>query len=483
MGRLFWKFFLSILLAQLAAAFAVGGVFWLRESARADTLAIDRGPPAETVLEAAVATLQHGGPEALRALLGRLHQPLYVIGDDGRDVLGRAVPAVLRQQAFAMLQSGERCEGVRQLRHNERLYTFIVPRDREHPKGPPIPGLLAALGAQPDGSPPDGRPPGEAAPPGGQREPPPPMDLVRSAAPIAGATFASLLFAGLLAWYFSRPIRDLRSAFEAAAAGNLAPQFAGRGAKRGDELSDLGRDFDRMSGRLAALMEGQRRLLHDVSHELRAPLARLEAAVGLAHQQPEKVGASLQRIERESVRMDKLIGELLTLSRLEAVGPVAMAEQVDIDEIVAEIVADARYESRDGGLVIVLAGAAGAPVVGAADLLWRAIENIVRNAIKYGAQGGVVDVRLSADASTASIEVSDRGPGVAAEQLAHIFEPFFRASDGIRQGSGYGLGLAIAHRIVQVHGGRITARLRDGGGLTVTIDLPVDRRAAEHAGR
>jgi signal transduction histidine kinase len=345
-----------------------------------------------------------------------------------------------------------------------------------------MPGLLAALGAQPDGSPPGASPADAARPPGPHRGPPG-MDVVRRAAPIAGATLASLLFAWLLAWYFSRRIRELRSAFEAAAAGDLAPRFAGDRDNRGDELSDLGRDFDRMSGRLAALMEGQRRLLHDVSHELRAPLARLQAAVGLAHQQPEKVGASLQRIERESVRMDKLIGELLTLSRLEAVGPVATAEQVDIDELVAEIVADARYESREGGIAISLGGAAGAPVFGAADLLWRAIENIVRNAIKYGADGGVVEVRLAADASTVRVEVSDRGPGVAAEQLEHIFEPFFRAADGTRQGSGYGLGLAIAHRIVQVHGGGIAARLREGGGLAVTIDLPIDRRGAERAGR
>jgi two-component system OmpR family sensor kinase len=474
MGRLFWKFFLSILLAQLAAAFAVGAVFWLRASAHAGPVAIDRGPPAETVMAAATATLQHGGNDALRALLASLRQPLYVLGDDGRDVLGREVPAVLRQQASAVLRSGGHCEGVRQLRHDGHLFTFVVPRNRMRPKGPPMPGLLAALGARPGGPPPDGPPPDAAGPPG--------ADVLRRAAPIAGAMLASLLFAWLLAWYFSRRIRDLRSAFEAAAAGNLAPRFAGRGGDGGDELSALGRDFDRMSGRLAALMEGQRRLLHDVSHELRAPLARLQAAVGLAHQQPEKIAASLQRIERESVRMDKLIGELLTLSRLEAVGPVALAAQVDIDELVAEVVADARYESRDSSLAISLAGAASAPVFGAADLLWRAIENIVRNAIKYGAEGGVVEVTLAASASTVSIEVSDRGPGVAEENLAHIFEPFFRA-DGARQGSGYGLGLAIAHRIVQVHGGSIAARLRAGGGLSVAVSLPIDRRRAERPGR
>eukprot|EP01041_Mallomonas_annulata_P035871 gene35871-58887_t len=140
------------------------------------------------------------------------------------------------------------------------------------------------------------------------------------------AVLASLLFAVLLAWYFSRPIRSLRQAFEAASRGDLAPRFAHAAGKRGDELSGLGRDFDRMTARLRSLMDAQTRLLHDVSHELRSPLARLQAAIGLAHQQPEKAHATMERIERESVRMDKLVGELLTLARLES-GPINQARE------------------------------------------------------------------------------------------------------------------------------------------------------------
>ncbi|MEG1328609.1 MAG: ATP-binding protein, partial [Janthinobacterium sp.] len=288
------------------------------------------------------------------------------------------------------------------------------------------------------------------------------------------------LFAFLLAWYFARPIRDLRQAFEAASHGNLAPRFHASG-KRGDELTDLGRDFDRMTGRLRSLMDSQTRLLHDVSHELRSPLARLQAAIGLAHQQPEKMAASMQRIERESERMDKLIGELLTLSRLEA-GAVqagagqAHSEDVGIADLVHDIVDDARYEARARLLGIDLAGdaaTADAIVTGQPELLARAVENVVRNAVKHSPDGGTVDVELSRQHDWLRIAVLDRGPGVASADLASIFQPFFRASNTQHSTDGHGLGLAIAQHVINAHGGRITASLRSGGGLCVEMLLPV----------
>ncbi len=136
--------------------------------------------------------------------------------------------------------------------------------------------------------------------------------------PIAGGVVASLAFAALLAWYVSKPIRSLRRAFDAAAQGDLDVRIGDGMGRRRDELADLGRDFDRTAMQLKRLMDGQRRLLHDVSHELRSPLARLQAAVGLARQEPAQIDASMDRIEREAVRMDKLVDELLTLSRVEA---------------------------------------------------------------------------------------------------------------------------------------------------------------------
>jgi signal transduction histidine kinase len=143
----------------------------------------------------------------------------------------------------------------------------------------------------------------------------------------------------------SRPIRALRQAFDAAANGDLAPRFTSEGGKAGDELNDLGRDFDRMTARLRSLIDGQTRLLHDVSHELRSPLARLQAAIGLAHQQPEKWSASMERIERESVRMDKLVGELLTLARLEAGAIKASQEEISMADLLDQIADDAHYEA------------------------------------------------------------------------------------------------------------------------------------------
>ncbi|AWL03268.1 sensor histidine kinase [Massilia oculi] len=454
MGRLFWKFFLCILLAQLSATIAIGGAFWLRDQARQKaTSSLDSGPPAAVALDAAAATLRHGGEAALRGLLADLRRPqLYVLGAARRDLLGRPVPAELLKEAERQLGSVERRSAWRGARHlvgpNGEQYLAFVPRQSGRPEGL-------------RGGPPD--PLAPALDPGARRR-------IGQSVVIGAAVVASLLFAALLAWYFSRPIRALRSAFEAAAAGDLAPRF-GRATKGGDELSDLGRNFDRMSGRLRALMDGQRRLLHDVSHELRSPLARMQAAVGLAHQQPDKFASTLERIERESNRMNKLVGELLTLSRLEAMPDALRREPVDLLELADGIVGDARFEAAESTRILIEAdGAVG--VTGDPDLLWSALENVVRNAAKHGAQGGIVTVALSADQALARIDVLDRGPGIPPEDLAAVFQPFFRAGASRTGVDGHGLGLAIAQRVVAAHGGEVVARNREGGGLQVTITLP-----------
>jgi len=454
MGRLFWKFFLCILLAQLSATIAIGGAFWLRDQARQKaSSSLDSGPPAAVALDAAAATLRHGGEAALRGLLADLRRPqLYVLDAGRRDLLGRPVPAELLKEAERQLGNGEQRGAWRGARHlvgpGGEQYLAFVPRQSGRPEGL-------------RGGPPDPLTP--ALDPGARRR-------IGQTVVIGAAVVASLLFAALLAWYFSRPIRALRSAFEAAAAGDLAPRF-GRATKGGDELSDLGRDFDRMSGRLRALMDGQRRLLHDVSHELRSPLARMQAAVGLAHQQPDKFASTLERIERESNRMDKLVGELLTLSRLEAMPDALRREPVDLVELADGIVGDARFEAAESTRILIEAEGV-VSVSGDPDLLWSALENVVRNAAKHGAQGGIVTVALSADQGLARIDVLDRGPGIPQADLAAVFQPFFRAGASRTGVDGHGLGLAIAQRVVLAHGGDIVARNREGGGLQVTITLP-----------
>jgi signal transduction histidine kinase len=488
-GRLFWKFFLSILLAQVATAVGIGSVFWLREQARvsgtASALAV--GPPAGFLLDSASVALKHGGVPALRELVGhmKLHT-VYIVDASGRDLLGRGVTPAMLAQARRELQTERPYRPVRFLSAPDgRQWLAFVParmrncanKDMPAPPGAgagpePAPEAAAAAAGPPEahaaGFGPGAGRPGHFGP---GWELGKPISLVAS-------VLASLLFAFLLAWYFSRPIRALRNAFEAAAAGDLAPRFGGRDAG-GDELNDLGRDFDRMSGQLRSLMDGQRRLLHDVSHELRSPLARLQAAIGLAHQQPDKIGTSLARIERESERMDKLVGELLTLSRLEANPDMPKDELVDMHELVDGVAQDARFEAGAEGAAIdvELGGEPGgelpAQVRGAADLLWRAVENVVRNAVKHGGDGGMIEVKLRTDAGAVCIDVFDRGPGIAEQDLPTVFQPFFRAHPATSNVDGHGLGLAIAERVIRAHGGTITACNRDGGGLQVAITLPL----------
>jgi signal transduction histidine kinase len=469
MGRLFWKFFLSILLAQVTATIGIGGAIWLRDQARQHNVepALDLGPPAIIMLDAAAATLKHAGVGGLRELARTSRVRLYVLDAQGNELLGRSVPAKLREEVGRNLENGTQTHAVARLTapDGSRYVAFVQRMQRLAPHtgadAQKNPAAAGATGSPGFGA---GRPGRGSAAWFGM----PPH--VGRWLPIAAATVASFLFAALLAWYFSRPIRALRGAFESAAAGDLAPKFGKPTlAVAGDELAELGHDFDRMSAQLRTLMDGQRRLLHDVSHELRSPLARLQAAIGLAHQQPEKIGASLERIERESVRMDRLVGELLTLARLDAAsGPPAM-ERVDLAEMLDQIADDARFEA---GARIDVDAPLPVTVRGAPDLLWSAVENIVRNAVKHGGAGGTVNLALHPDETWVHIEVLDRGPGIAEEDLGSVFEPFFRSNPARNNVDGHGLGLAIAKRVVETHGGRIAAHNREGGGLRVTITLP-----------
>ena len=477
MGRLFWKFFLSILLAQLAAASGVGAVFWVRDQERIkasaaaiNERAIDTRPSAETTLNAVAATLKYGGAAALHELVEQSsRQSIIVIDDQGRELLGRSIPPELKAKAETMLHDDPARSAVRRLTAPDGAQYLVFVRSMErHGAGAPGGHRMAMMRELGMEGPPPG--PSPSGPPGSRK---PPEHELRLWIPLLAATVASLLFAALLAWYFSRPIRALRDAFDAAAGGDLAPRFAIKTGVRGDELNDLGRDFDRMTAQLRVLMDGQRRLLHDVSHEMRSPLARLQAAIGLAHQQPDKLAASLERIERESVRMDKLVGELLTLSRLEASPALPVREPIALMELLEEIAGDASFEAEHAGRRIALSGLAVVTVQGAPDLLWRAIENVVRNAIKHSPAGGTVDIDVSADAVEARVAVLDRGPGVAAADIGAIFEPFYRANATSNNVDGHGLGLAIALRVVEAHGGSIAAANREGGGLSVLISLPV----------
>jgi two-component system OmpR family sensor kinase len=462
-GRLFWKFFFFTMLAQIIATISVGGTFWLKETeSRKRIEQIDLSPPASVQVDSAALTLQYGGVSALRNLLMKMdhrHQVLAV-DDSNHELLGRPVNAQTLLEAHAMLGENMQRREIQQAsaQNGEHFLLFSLTM-------PPGDGNFDTPGSH-SGPPPNGPTHGG---PGG------PMQPFQPFLGVATAILASLIFAWLLARYFSKPIQSLRLAFEAIASGNLNARLGSEMGQRSDELADLGRDFDAMADRLRSLVEGQRRMLHEVSHELRSPLARLQVAIGLARQQPEKIGASLTRIERESARMEKLVGELLTLSRLDALGHPLDLDVIDFGELVVSVVDDARFEAEANGRTLELAGNCWICIKGDLELLHRAIENVVRNALKHTAPGSavIVEAQLNLGRDEIHLSVLDRGPGVPVDELQLIFEPFFRGASTVRNLDGHGLGLAIANRVVGIHGGRILATNREGGGLCVEISLPI----------
>ena len=290
---------------------------------------------------------------------------------------------------------------------------------------------------------------------------------------IVGA-LGGLLFSGLLAWYLLHPINRLRQGFERLARGDLEVRIAPSIGRRRDEIADLARDFDLMAQRLEQLVGLRDRLLHDVSHELRSPLARLQLAIGLARQSPARTGHSLDRIEEEARRLDAMVDELLTLARAENGIPMG-EDYFDLPLVVASVVEDARFEAQEKNVAIQLYGYLPAedqrpPLRGHAEMIRRAFDNVVRNALRYSSQMDVVCIELHSDAGGGyTVDVLDEGPGVSRDDLPGIFDPFV---SGQGEGDGAGLGLAIAQRAIAAHGGKITARNRPDRGLAVTITLP-----------
>jgi two-component system sensor histidine kinase CpxA len=292
------------------------------------------------------------------------------------------------------------------------------------------------------------------------------------------AIISSGLVCFLLAWSMARPVTRLRRAAQELAKGDLTARAGAPLGGRRDELAELMRDFDRMAERIESLVESQSRLLKDVSHELRSPLARLSVALGLAQQKASpEIEASLNRIELEADRLNQLIQRLLTISRLESGTDGIRKTKLSLRELVDHVAGDAEYETPGRGCKVTADPSDEFLVEGDPELLRSAIENIVRNATRYTAEGTMVDVRLERQATPSGedvvIRVLDSGPGVPIEALAKIFRPFYRLDDARnRQTGGAGLGLSIADRAVRLHGGQLRASNRPEGGLEVEIRIP-----------
>lgn len=434
MGRLFWKLFLAFLGAQVLAGLAVGVMLSLlfpRPQFGAD----GPGPRQPRVLDRELRWIGQLTTEQLRRSLladPRTTEPdrpaetaLLAVDAQGNELLGRPYLA--------------------DWLHAARSTTLA--------DGKTVRVFAPSL---------EGRPP----PFGGPGVPPFPLVHLLS------GLLTALAFSALLAWYLTRPLRHLRQGFEALGEGRLETRVAAHMSHRQDEIGELGQRFDAMAERVQQLLQAQRRLLHDVSHELRSPLARLAAAVGLLRQNPARYESSLVRIERETARLDQLVGELLTLSRLEAGTNSTGTERVELSDLLADAVEDARFEGQSRACSVRLNGRDGLILQGQSELLYRAFDNILRNALRHSPQGGTVNVTVSAGEGRVRILIEDEGQGLPEATLAHVFEPFQRGGTA-EDGTGFGLGLAIARRAVEAHGGRISARNRSTGGLCVEIELPL----------
>ena len=446
MGRLFWKLFTAY---WLAFALIIVGVFWgmkhYRQYLEHELFENSSKPEVHTIAR----TLAEEGEDAARSVLKEMRKSrrwlgIVVLDGEDRDLLRGRFRGRDRIHLYHALEN-----------------PLIFPqREVTTPQGDRY--RVISIRERAAGN------PGRSI-----------WDIRWMVLVIAGVV--SLLLCFWLARYLSRPIKRLSRASHSYSEGNLEVRVAPDIGSRRDEIADLARDFDAMADKLKGLIEGQQQLLQDVSHELRSPLARLQMAVGLARKR--QAGSALNsdeldRIERDVKRLGELVAQVLTLSRLETGVPVnSHVDLVDMEELLATIIEDADYEARVSNRTVSLQAKIQPVLRANGELLHQALENVVRNAIRYTAENGEVTVTMDDQcaADYFQIRVCDRGTGVAAELLDTLFEPFVRGSTARErksEDSGYGLGMAITKRAVEQYGGTVSAHNRKAGGLCVTVLLP-----------
>lgn len=291
--------------------------------------------------------------------------------------------------------------------------------------------------------------------------------------PPLAALLVSLVSAWLVARYLVRPVQTLRHALGALASGDFSIRIGPQFRFWRDEITALGKDFDAAAGKLQELEDSQKRLFHDVSHELRSPLSRMQAAFGLIKQNPAKLQGLMPRMEREIERLDGLVEEILTLARLgSGRTPIADKQPVDVIDLLSAVVEDAAFEAEPHGIAIDYQPRHTLMIAVDGELINRAIENVMRNAVKYSHDGSVIRVRTDVNAGRLlTIEISNVGNPVPPSEIERLFEPFSRYEESGNIG-GHGLGLAIARRAIELHGGTVSAESNLPGGMIVTIHLP-----------
>ncbi|MCW8899253.1 MAG: ATP-binding protein [Gammaproteobacteria bacterium] len=446
MGRLFWKIFFGFWLTMLVIGTLVGALIWQHNKERIEQLEmLADSPRAEFNVTELSRILHKEGQAGLEKAIERYkivnRRPLAVliVDDAGKDLFNRPVPRLMLDQARKAATDPKQSSIQFVTTPKGEKFLLFIPR-RHYRKSQHLNWFPRHL----------------------------------PSTPLLVVFLGSLLFSAGLAWYITRPIRYLREATNEFAKGRLDTRVMQNIGNRKDEITDLAIDFDNMAEQVQQLINVQKRLLNDVSHEIRSPLARLQVAIEMVRQQPDKTETLIQRIEKESLRLDDLVGNLLTLSRLEADVHNNENDYFDINGLITSIADDARFEAESQNKQVVFNSKNEILVNGSMELLRRAIENIIRNAIFYTPEKTQVDITLYQESNIIIITVCDSGEGISEEKLKDLFQPFVRINDTKQNVKipGYGLGLAIARRAIEIHKGNIKAYNHQNGGLCIEMRLP-----------
>lgn len=421
MRRLFWKFFLIIwttITASILFLFLISDLFDMRPFNNELRLQEER-----FALDTAARILGTSGPDAV--------QPFIDAAANHKD---KVTITLARRNDLAACTEAAGSMNERVATWQEDCFVLTVP--------PHVPGLVS------------------------ERFP----KLV----PWLSALLAAAGAAYLLALYLVQPVAQLRHGLGALARGDFGVRIGRRPHwARQDEITALGQDFDVSAARLQELQNGQRELFHHVSHELRSPLSRLQAAIGLLKQNPARQDVMLARMEKEAEKLDLLVGEILTLARLSSPDSGDLTVQViDVLDLVREIADDVAFEGRARNISVNLQGASSFVTAANGELVSRAIENIMRNALVHTPEGTRIFVQADVSEEGLSLTIEDDGEGVSEADLALLFRPFQRGQNAA-SGQGHGLGLAIAKHAIERHGGRMSAHISTRGGLGLTLHLPL----------
>jgi two-component system OmpR family sensor kinase len=444
MHSLFSRIFLLFLLAMtLIVGSSIATTF---------TIASRDNEPSELQRRPSVAiraseVLASGGIDALKSWLeGNRNVPgdreLFVVGPNGQDILGRALPQSAARRLTLLgrdpLPGNFRPSRVAPqiIADDGAIYTLLL-----MPRRPSVFGALSL----------------------------PAISLTI----LIIALVVSALTSWWLADHLTAPIRRIQAGARALASENLDVRVSAGLEGRKDELAVLARDFDAMADQLRANRSATTQLLRDISHELRSPLARMRVALGLARQPPADFPRQLDRLEREVERLDTMISQVLKLARLHGTDALLEREPFELDEVIEEVVRDANFEGAVKNCGVNLQGATNAAVLGNRELLRSAIENVLRNAVRYSPQDKPVEVLVARLSSGLEILIRDHGPGVPPADLERIFEPFYRVAESRdRDSGGEGIGLAITSQVMKAHGGCAEAVNAPGSGFEVRLSLP-----------